>query len=40
MKEDSVAVFASRNTGAFLILEAELEKVRELREQLHSFQRT
>src|SRR3982074_3380940 len=34
MSEDSKAVFASRNTGAVLILQAELEKVRDLREQL------
>ncbi len=39
MKKDSKAVFASRNTGAVLILQAELEKVRNLREQLRSLRR-
>jgi hypothetical protein len=36
MNEDSKVVFAARNTGAFLILQAEQEKVRDLRELLHS----
>ena len=39
MKKDSKAVFASCNTGAVLILQAELEKVRDLREQLRSLRR-
>ena len=33
MNEDSKAVFASSNPGAVLILKAEQEKVRDLREQ-------
>jgi hypothetical protein len=39
MDDDSKAVFASRKTGAVLILQAEQEKVRDLREQLHSLRR-
>jgi hypothetical protein len=39
MNEDSKVVFASRNTSAVLILQAEQEKVRDLREQLHSLRR-
>ncbi len=39
MHADSKAVFASHNTGALLILEAEQEKVRDLQEQLHSLRR-
>jgi hypothetical protein len=39
MNEESKAVFASRNTGAVLILEAEQGKVRDLRERLLSLQR-
>jgi hypothetical protein len=39
MQQDSKAVFASRNTGAVLILQAEQEKVRDLRRQLHSLRR-
>ena len=34
MNEDSRVVFASRDTGAVLILEAEQGKVRDLRERL------
>ncbi len=39
MDEDSKAVFASRNTGAVLVLQAEQQKVRDLRAQLHSLSR-
>jgi hypothetical protein len=39
MSEDFKAVFASRNTGAVLILKAEQEKVRDLRDQPHSLRR-
>ena len=39
MNEDSKAVFASRDTGAVLVLQAEQEKVRDLRDQLHSLRR-
>jgi hypothetical protein len=34
MNKESVSVFASRNVGAVLIMEAEQQKVRVLREQL------
>ncbi|MCA1648443.1 MAG: hypothetical protein LC797_24280 [Chloroflexi bacterium] len=38
LNEESRAVFTSRNTGAVLMLQAEVEKVRDLREQLYSLQ--
>jgi hypothetical protein len=40
MNEDSKVVFASRDTGAVLLLQAEQEKVRELRDQLRSLRAT
>jgi hypothetical protein len=39
MNEDSKTVFASRDTCAALVLQAEQEKVRDLRGQLHSLRR-
>ena len=39
MNEDSKAIFASRDTGAVLLLQAEQEKVRDLRDRLHSLRR-
>ena len=39
MNEDSKVVFASRDIGAVLVLQAEQEKVRDLRDQLNSLRR-